>query len=330
MPTLNRSLTLSIIAGHLSFVSAAGAPVVSGNNSRSANETTIVSFAPSNTELIYSLGAADRLVGVCSYCDYPNQVNSVDRVGSFVSANLERMARIKPSTVLLVSGQEQLAGLLAHNGYHAVTLKNSTLEDIASNLRLIGQVTGHRASGDAIAAQFDRSLKELDQVVSKASAKPTVFCCVWPDPLLTIGKTSYLTDAITACGGNSISANLAQGYPHYSMERLILSNPDVIILPYESRQKTFLKKHPWSTLKAVKEKRVYFLPDARHDALARPTLRITSGLHWLATRLHPELTAALDDWYAHNQNLAMQAGQGGRRPTPASAALEKPVSGGPR
>jgi vitamin B12 transport system substrate-binding protein len=140
-------------------------------------------------------------------------------------------------------------------------------------------------------------MDDLHKIVARAPAGSTVFYCVWPAPLLTIGKGSYLTDVITACGGTSISATLSADYPHFSIEKLMLANPDVVVMPYEVKDRSFLKKHPWVTLKAVKTDHVFFLPEPKEDGLARPTLRLTKGIFWLAPKLHPELTKELHDWY---------------------------------
>jgi iron complex transport system substrate-binding protein len=262
----------------------------------------VVSFAPSNTELLYAIGAGDKIIGVCSYCDYPGQVHGKTQVGNFISANLERLTRLKPDKIVLVSGQEALSSMLSHNGYHVEVLKNEHLSDIARNIKSLALLTDNTIGGDKVARSFDKSIADL-QSITLDEAHPTVFYCVWPQPLLTVGKSSYLTEVITACGGKSIADNLTAAYPHYSMERLVLANPDLIVMPYECKDHEFLKKHPWSSLKAVKNNRVYFLPDPKHDGLARPTLRLTSGMLWLAKRIHPALTDRLDSWYSHSSSV---------------------------
>ncbi len=261
----------------------------------------VVSFAPSNTELLYAIGAGDRIIGVCSYCDYPSSVKSKTIVGNFISANLERLAGLKPDKIVLVSGQESLAGTLSHNGYHVSILRNGHLSDISKNLRELATLTDNTTRGEQVATTFDKCLIDLKRITSQPN-RPTVFYCVWPQPLLTVGKLSYLTEAITICGGECISQNLNAGYPHFSMEKLVLANPDVIVMPFECKDHEFLKKHPWSSLKAVRSDQVYFLPDPPHDGLARPTIRITSGLNWLAKRIHPELSPKLDSWSARTQS----------------------------
>jgi iron complex transport system substrate-binding protein len=291
---------LTISATATNFAGAANA--ASGNEPKQAAGTHLVSFAPSNTELLYAIGAGDKLFGVCSYCDYPDAVKKKTVVGNFIAANLERLATVKPDKIVCVSGQEALAGQLSHNGYKVLVLKNDHLSDISKNLKDLAALSNSTARGDQAAAKFNSCITELKELTSKASAKPAVFYCVWPQPLLTLGKASYLTEVITVCGGDSISKNLESGYPHFSMEKLVLANPDVIVMPYECKDHSFLEKHPWSSLKAVKNKRVYFLPDPPHDGLARPTLRLTTGLYWLAKKVHPELSTQLDSWSARTQS----------------------------
>ncbi len=118
-------------------------------------------------------------------------------------------------------------------------------------------------------------------------------------PLLTIGNSSFLNDAITKCGGINLSGNLPQPYPHYSAERLVIDNPDTIVLPYEASQLKLFTGFPWNKLRAYTEKRTYYLPAPKDDMLARPTMSILDGLYWLAIKIHPELRSQLDEWHAN-------------------------------
>ncbi|HNG21705.1 MAG TPA: helical backbone metal receptor, partial [Candidatus Obscuribacter sp.] len=160
----------------------------------------LVSLAPSNTELLAALGAADHLVGVCTYCDYPQQISSITRVGTFVSANLERLARLKPDAVLLVSGQEHLEAILKHNNFKTLVLKNNHLNDIGLNIKELARLVGKEGKGEALAKNLEDSLNSFHNIIGSANRKPRVFYCVWPKPLMTVGKSSFLDGVITACG----------------------------------------------------------------------------------------------------------------------------------
>jgi iron complex transport system substrate-binding protein len=274
----------------------------------------LISLAPSNTELLCSIGAKNEIIGVCSFCDYPQAVTGINKVGTFVSANLERLCGLKPDYVLLVSGQEMLSSQLSHNHFKTVVLDNTHLENIGQNLQTLGQLTGRTREAADAAHNFERALTALRAIVPPGKTSPRVFYCVWPQPLMTAGRDCFLNEVITACGGINIAADVAASYPRYSMEQLILKNPDVIILPCEARDQSFLRKAPWTMLKAVKEKRLYFLPDQKHDMLSRPTLRVLNGMSWLASILHPERCNDLAAWQKSDCFVKAQAQVTGQLP----------------
>ncbi len=261
----------------------------------------IVSLAPSNTELLFSLEAGESLVGVSMYCDYPPEAKKRAKVGTFTAVNLERLARLKPDAVLLVNGQEALATTMRRRHFNVVVLHNDSLSQISTNLRTLGALTGNASTADRTADSLSQCLKKLAAITESASRTPTVFYCVWPQPLLTAGGKSFLNEVITASGGTNIARHLQTAYPHFSLERLVIANPEVIVLPFQARGQKFLTRAPWSSLSAIKNGRVFFLPEQDLDNLSRPTLRILNGLYWLSIRLHPELSRSLDTWYAETR-----------------------------
>lgn len=299
-------------SGSHSAPSQVNKPPESGRTSQSNEKVRkrplrLVSLAPSNTELLAALGATDHLVGVCTYCDYPQQISSITRVGTFVSANLERLARLKPDAVLLVSGQEHLEAALKHNNFKTIVLKNNHLNDICLNIKELARLVGKEGKGEALAKNLEESMVSFHNIIGSAKNKPRVFYCVWPKPLMTVGRSSFLDGVITACGGINIAAEMETAYPSYNAEKLLLAKPDVIIMPYEARNQEFLKQSPWKNLKAVKNNQVYFQPEPRCDMLARPTVRILDGLAWLGEKLHPELVSNLSAWHKNSQQLTRTA-----------------------
>jgi iron complex transport system substrate-binding protein len=263
------------------------------------NPPRVVSLAPSNTELIYSLEAQDRLIGISSYCLYPPQTKRKEKVGSFISVNWEKMATLKPSVVALVSGQETLEIQLKKHNIRVLLLKNETLDDIAKNLLTLGEVCSCEARANELAMKYRQALFDLKNIV-KGEHRRKVFLCVWPKPIVTVGGASFLNDVINVCGGTNLASGMTGSYPKCSPEKVIAMHPDVLIMPHESRSIKLAATPPWSLLSAVKEKRVYFLPDREHDYLSRPTLRILRGLLELCLQLHPQKKEALLKWGTQN------------------------------
>lgn len=262
---------------------------------------SIVSLAPSNTELIMDAGAVNAISGICVNCPQvlPNgkeRLKDKPIAGTFTSVNLERLTRLKPDVVLLVSGQEAISSLLNKRGFKVVLLHNDKLKDIPANLRQIGELSGTKKTADEKAAKFEKALQQLSELLKSSPSRPKVFYCIWPQPLLTIGSQSFLNEVITTCGGINIAADLPQSYPHYSAEHLILADPDIIVLPYEAKALSLFKRFPWMNLRAVKENRLFYLPAPKDDMLARPTMGVLEGLYWLTIKIHPELKTKLDTW----------------------------------
>jgi iron complex transport system substrate-binding protein len=254
-----------------------------------------VSMAPSNTELLYAIGADKNLVAVCTQCDYPAAAKSLPKVGNFVTADMEKFATVRPDGVFLVNQQEPVAQMLQkQQAFRTVPiiLHNDKIDDIADNTTTLGSLTGQSNQAQVVAAQFRDAVEQLSELTHRATTKPKVFFCVWPEPITAIGHDSYLNDAITICGGTNISGNVPGAYPRFNLEKLIVEQPDVIIMPAEADH-SIASRAPWSSMQAVKNKRLYFLPDRDADRLSRPTLRTLEGLYWLAERIHPELSEQL-------------------------------------
>jgi iron complex transport system substrate-binding protein len=299
----------SISIGTLALTTVGFAyPAAAQNAAGERPGRSIVSLAPSNTELVYSLGAEDKLVGISTYCTYPPATKLKPKVGSFVSINWERLAKLKPDIVLLVQGQESLSFQLKKHRINSVVLNNKSLEDISRNLIMLGNICGKSQRAERLANSFHTSIDRLKETL-KNEPRRKVFFCVWPKPIVTVGGDSFLNDVITTCGGSNIAANIRSGYPKFSPEKLIASQPDLLVMPFESRNSSLKTTPPWSLMNAVKADRVYHLPDREHDYLSRPTLQICEGLYEFARRLHPERRAELKAWFDKSQNKFMVARQ---------------------
>lgn len=257
----------------------------------------LVSLAPSNTELIYSLGASDMLVAVSDVCDYPPQAKQKPKAGSFVSARLETITKLHPDYVLLVNGQEGLATTLRNRKFKVVILKNERLSDISANLLELGKITGCAERAKQLSDKFNSRVRSLSLMIARTKNRPRLFFCVWPEPLITAGAGSFMHEAATICGGDNIASSIPAAFPRISIERVVTGKPEILIMAHQAREQSFWKKAPWSTTPAAKNDRIYFLPDADKDPLARPGLRIVEGMYWLSGITHPELASELSQWY---------------------------------
>ena len=256
----------------------------------------LISLAPSNTELVYSLGGGKQLVAVSESCDFPSEAKRLEKVGNFSSIKMEKIARLHPDLILLVSGQESLAAAMNKHGFHTVVLDNSSADKIGKNILQIGKICNNEKLAQRLASSFDESINKL-QKLTKAQAKtPRVLICVWPQPLMSAGKSSFMNEGVTISGGTNCTGDLPQPYPRVNPERLLLLHPDLILIPHELANDKFWTKSPWTSMTAIKENHLYVLPQHETDCLIRPTLRFVDALYWLSLKLHPELKKQLEEW----------------------------------
>lgn len=272
-----------------------------------AKALRIVSLAPSNTELVYSLGAGGQLIAVSDACDFPAEALNTNKVGSFSSVKMEKLALLKPDLVLLVSGQERLEQSLKKHAFKTMLLENSRADNIGLNLCSIGHVLSKDAEARRLASALKESLAELKQICAATTGKPRVFVCVWPQPLMSAGDGSFLSEGIGIAGGINCLSGEAAAYPRVNPEKLLLLKPDCLLLPYEQAKAKFWLKAPWTHLQAVKKGQILIMPEYETDCLNRPTLRFVQGLNWLARCLHPELKQEIDKWYGKSlRNLDLK------------------------
>jgi iron complex transport system substrate-binding protein len=249
----------------------------------------IVSLAPNLTEIVYAVGAGDRLVGVTTYCDFPAAARTVEKIGDTMHPSIERIIALKPQ-IVLVSTASQLEAFTKQldDQQIAVFLTNpQQLEDVYRAIENLGKLFGDVDKTTTLMIELRRRADAVENATRQA--KPLrVFYQVSGSPLYTIGREAYLTDIIRRAGGISVTAEVPGAFPKYSDEAALAARPEAIILPTggsmgsaNSEVAGALRNSP-----AVMSDRVYRIND---DHLSRPGPRLIDGLEEMARALHPEV-----------------------------------------
>jgi iron complex transport system substrate-binding protein len=248
----------------------------------------IVSLAPNLTEIVYAVGAGDRLVGDTEYCDYPAPAKNVAKIGDTIHPSIERIIALKPQ-VVLVSTASQLEAFTKQLDEQkiAVYVTNPrSLEEVFRSIAMLGDLFGTHEQAATLVADLRRRTTAVEAKI-KGTNPVAVFYQVSGEPLYTIGRESYLTDLVRRAGGSSVTADVSGAFPRYSDEAALAARPDAIILPSggsmgdaNSTVAASLKNSP-----AAMNKRVYKIND---DHLSRPGPRLVDGLEEMARALHPE------------------------------------------
>lgn len=245
-----------------------------------------VSLSPNLTEIIFAVGAGDKLVGVTTYCNYPEEAKKIEKIGDTLRPSLEKIVALKPD-VVFVSTASQLKGfvnLLEQQGVAVFVTDPDSLEKIYSSIEKVGEVFGKEDEARNLVKQLqDRVLKVQQRV--EGLPKPRVFVQI-DKSLYTVGKNSFITDLIRKAGGVSVTEELEIDYPKLSKETALALNPEVIILTdsYDNNEPNEVFKNS----AAVKNRKVYVI---NTDILSRPGPRVIDALEQISALLHPEVSA---------------------------------------
>ena len=249
--------------------------------------TRIITLAPHLTELVYSAGAGNRLVGVVEYSDFPFAALKLPRIGDAFRVDYEAIAELD-SDLILAWGSgtpREVVERLEQLGHRVVTLEAESLDRIADNLREIGRLAGTMQHAEVMATAFDSTLDEI-RTTAAGRKTVTVFYQVSAQPLFTISHRHVIGEAIELCGGRNVFGELVELSPSVSPEAVIDAAPDVIIAGQftdeDSMQNSLTVWWQWTSIPAVRDGNLFFV-DA--NLLHRPSVRILDGVYELCARI---------------------------------------------
>jgi iron complex transport system substrate-binding protein len=254
----------------------------------------IVSLAPSNTEILFAIGAGDQVVGRDQLSDYPEDAKKATDIGpAFETLNTELIVSLKPDLVLAaeINTPEQVKQL-EELGLTVYYLNNPlTLEDMYGNLEIVAQLTGHEQETATLIELLKARVAAVDEKIAPISSRPGVFYeldATDPAKPFTAGKGTFITQLIERAGGHNIASDL-DGYPQMSLEQVVAADPAFIILGdarYGVTPESIAQRPGWENLSAVKSGNVLPFND---DLVSRPGPRLVDALEELAKLLRPEL-----------------------------------------
>jgi ABC-type Fe3+-hydroxamate transport system substrate-binding protein len=235
-------------------------------------EERILALSPHACEILYAIGAADEVVGVSQYCDYPASFGQKPEVANYSRLFAEAALRLRPS--LIVASNSALKGLekLKHSGSRIMVTHPETLNDIIRDIQRVGKFTGHEHQAIVISRKME---EKLDVIRRNTQQRKRVFFEVWSDPLMTEAGKSFITHVLDAAGGDNVFAGNDVESMRVNVESVVRAAPEVIIIPSKSRD-----------ISAREEFWKHWLPQARviavnPDLISRPGPRIVDGISQL-------------------------------------------------
>jgi iron complex transport system substrate-binding protein len=255
----------------------------------------IVSLAPSNTEILYAIGASGQVIGRDDVSDYPEAVQQLPSVGGgFGQLDTEKIVSLQPDLVLAaaITPPEQVQALEKLN-LRVYYLPNPTdLNSLYTNLETVAQLTGHLPEAQKLIQSMKSRVEAVEQKVAPLSNHPLVFYeldSTDPNAPWTSGPGTFIDTLIDTAGGTNLGHILSSDWAQVNVETLIQQNPDIILLgDYTYGNVTpqdVMAREGWKDIKAVKDGQVYPFDD---NLVSRPGPRLVDGLEALAKLLHPD------------------------------------------
>jgi iron complex transport system substrate-binding protein len=251
----------------------------------------IVSLAPNITEIVYALGEGDRLAGDTDFCDYPAEAARKPRVGGPVNPNLEQIAALTPDLVLATKSinRPETVDALARIGLPVFVTDPHSVNQMIASVEHIGDVLDAEKKASPLANDLRTRLASLD--VRLAGVAPSrVLFVIWTSPLISVGKNTFLADALRHAGARSV-VDTAVEWPRVSLEEIVRLQPDFLVFATAHERDTqhdieALRGRPgWRDLDAMRKGKIVVIS----DAINRPAPRMVDAVEQLASALHPNL-----------------------------------------
>lgn len=265
-----------------------------------ASPQRIISTSPSITEMLYALGLGDRVVGVTSYCHYPDEVHAKPKIGNYLRPDLETIVSLRPDLVVALAEHGELHPRLKRLGLKVLALQHNDLAGIYRSIKELSERAGVPERGVALVKAIQDDLEAIRRRADKLPRRSTLFI-VGRTPgaiqgVVAVGSGPFLTELIEIAGGDNMLAEAGQHYPQISRETILVRRPEVVldmgdmaategVTDEHKRSVVALWKREFPDIPAVTSGRAYAVADDRYVV---PGPRVAEAAALLFDLIHPE------------------------------------------
>jgi iron complex transport system substrate-binding protein len=253
----------------------------------------IVSLTPALTEILFAVGAGDRVVGVTDYCDYPPEAKTRTKVGGYVNPSIEAVVALKPDLVVVSPGPGNRDAALAMRraGLRVEVVQAETLDESLAAIDAVAGMTGNATEGKALVERIRSRLAAVSQRVAALPRVAALFC-LQVDPIIAAGKGTLPSELLEIAGGRNVVTE--PRYPRLGLEAVVAGKPELILqsrmdapAPGEQGAESAFWER-WPQIPAVAKKRVVVLSGG---LALRPGPRVADAAEELVAIVHPEARA---------------------------------------
>ena len=284
MRRASAAVSISVFAFFLLLAGTVASETPTSTDSDRKTDIRLVTLSPHLAELVHAVGAGNMLIGVSAYSNFPASLTALPQIGDAFLIDQEQLLLLRPDMLLAWQSGTPAHTVrdLRNRGYRVETIQTRSLDDIASALKMIGELIGHENQAVSVAAQFARNLQKL-RVMHAQDEPIRVFYQISQRPLYTANSKHYISEIIEICGGENIFADLGELAPMVSEEAVIVRDPEVMIAGgIDVEDVAFVEWQRWPAMAANAQGNHFYIPA---DLLARPTLRLVQAANMICNVL---------------------------------------------
>ena len=247
------------------------------------DDLRIISLAPNLTEILFELGLGDQIVGVTNYCTYPPEALEKEKVGGFIDPNLEKIVSLEPDLVVSEHwpSSKTVPRLREFGLQVSEVISPRSFEEIYQVIRGVGDAVNRSQGAEELIRRMKERLETIKTMTATLSGSPSIYVEI-DLPSWTIGKQSFITEALLLCGARNLFEDVDRRSFQASKEMIVDRNPDVI-LAYTVGAPAIRQRLGWDGIKAVQEGRI--IDDLERSLLSHGNHRLIEGMEQLQARL---------------------------------------------
>jgi len=257
----------------------------------------IITSTPSATEILFAIGAGDRVVAVTDFCSYPPEACKLPSIGGLLNPSVESWITLRPDLIVYQGGNNRLASNARNLNIETLSVPLDNLEEIYAAIKKLGDLTEKQKEAHQLSAKIQSQLSDFKNTLNNVRAKSVLLLLGDSnDPrrdLYAVGKGTFLDELLTLAGGENILPPTSARYPKVTKEFIIKSSPEIIIeagpksrLSPEEQQERISAWSRFPGIRAVQTKSIFFIGD---DYILLPGPRLTQTVERFGQVIHPGL-----------------------------------------
>jgi iron complex transport system substrate-binding protein len=244
----------------------------------------IISLSPGTTEILYAIGAGDRIAATDRFSNFPAEANATPKI-EYTNPNPEAALAFRPDLVIMATRQQQQIAQFRNLGMTVFYAREpENLDGVYEHIAMFGQLTGHTADAVRVVADMRREIDAVTASIADVQQGPRAFYELDPT-LFTAAPNTFIGSMLTLLKARNIAQGATVQFPQLTTEAVLAANPEVIFLAHPGTAESIGQRPGWSGVTAVTTRRIYSIDP---DLVNRPGPRLAQGIRALGQALYPD------------------------------------------